>query len=94
MQSVVLLTHLCIFHRFHVVDLDFQWNESANLLVIVIADLNLTATKCVLGFVFCLYSGYARARIRVCAHEIKQVLSTLFSGGYECPYEDGEYERR
>ncbi len=81
MQSAGLLIRLCIFHLFHVVALDFQWNEPANLLVIVIADLNLTATKCVLGFVFCLYSGYARARIRVCAHETKQVLSTLFVGG-------------
>jgi len=24
----------------------------------------------------------ARARIRVCVHELKQVLSTLFAGGY------------
>ncbi len=39
-------------------------------------------------------SGYARARIRVCAHEVKQVLCTLFSGGYECPYEDMESECR
>lgn len=29
--------------------------------------------------------GYARARIRVGAHEKKQVLSTLFHGGYEGP---------
>ena len=39
-------------------------------------------------------TGYARARIRVCAHEKKQVLKTLFAGGYECPYEDMESECR
>jgi hypothetical protein len=39
-------------------------------------------------------TGYARARIRVCAHEKKQVLSTLFAGGYECPYEDMECKCR
>ena len=38
--------------------------------------------------------GLARARIREGAHNRKQVLSTLFAGGYECPYEDRECECR
>jgi len=36
----------------------------------------------------------ARAPMREGAHNWKQVLRTLFAGGYECPYEDRELECR
>ena len=64
-------------------DLGFQWNEPAHLLVMVGSGIYWTIPNPI-----CLTGSRARARIHEARRKLKQVLRTLFPGGYVVPYED------